>query len=69
MIPERYRSQIAGELSALGGNPAQIKRIGDIVFAVAALDISRDAEYLLEQMADPDPLIRRACKIMLEAMV
>lgn len=69
MIPKRYREQVCGELSALGGTDAQIERIGDILFTVSALDSSRDAEYLLERAADPDPLVKRACRIMLDAIL
>lgn len=69
MIPTELRNQVADQLVALGGTPDQIGRIGEIAFLVCALDASRDAEYLLEQMADPDPLVKRACRIMLDALV
>jgi hypothetical protein len=68
MIADAYKAQIASELSALGGTPDQVGKIGEIVFIVAALQTDRDTEYLLEQMQDPDPLIKRACKIILEGL-
>lgn len=70
MIPVESRSQIASELSALGGTPTQIAEIGEIVYTVAALDVRRDAEYLLERGAvATDPLVKRACGIIMDGLL
>jgi hypothetical protein len=69
MIPVNYRSRLLSELTALGGTPEQIEKIGDILFRVSALDTSRDAEYLIETRNEQtDPLVKQACWLMLETL-
>lgn len=68
MIPKDKQPQLALDLDALGGTDAQVKAIGDMCFTVCALPASHDADYLLMQMRDEDPLIRRAARMMLDTL-
>jgi len=68
VIPKDKQPQLALDLDALGGTNAQAKVIGDMCFTVCALPASHDTDYLLLQMQDEDPLIRKAARMMLDAL-
>ncbi len=70
MIPQESRKQIVSELVALGGTPEQVEQIGNILFAVAALDPSRDTDYLLDAISHTDDdLIKSAANIILNGLL
>ena len=70
MISVNTRGKLVEELMALGGTKDQVGIIGGILYTVAALSASSDAEYLIENIkTQQDPLVVKACKAMLDALI